>query len=199
IRISGATHGGHSPFRIVLAGGAVSACLFANSDYIGLQYKVSKDITIWTAGGVNGLYGGEMKVIIPFIVISIIGAFLYSKHMKILSLNEEVAVGLGQNIVRVKWVLLIIIEILAGAAVALVGNMAFIGLMIPHIVRPFVGTDYQFILPMSAMIGASFMLLADTLGRTINAPFETPVVAIVALSGLPFFLMYVRRGGSAFS
>ena len=198
-RISAATYGGHSPFRIVLAGAAVSAFLFAISEYIGLQFKVSKDITMWTAGGLIGLSWGELKVIIPFIVVGIIGAFIYSKQLTILSLNEEVAVGLGQNIARVKWILLIIIVILAGAAVALVGNMAFIGLMIPHIVRPFVGTDYQFILPMSAMIGASFMLLADTLGRTINAPFETPVVAIVALLGLPFFLMYVRKGGSAFS
>jgi iron complex transport system permease protein len=77
--------------------------------------------------------------------------------------------------------------------------MAFIGLMIPHIVRALVGTDYRFILPMSAITGAAFMLLADTIGRTINAPYETPVVAIVAMLGLPFFLIIVRKGGKVFS
>jgi len=99
----------------------------------------------------------------------------------------------------VKIILFIVIVLLAGASVALVGNMAFIGLMIPHIVRAMVGTDYRFILPMSIFTGATFMLLADTLGRTINSPYETPVAAIVAMLGLPFFLFIVHKGGKAFS
>jgi len=77
--------------------------------------------------------------------------------------------------------------------------MAFIGLMIPHIVRAIVGTDYRFILPMTAIFGATFMLLADTIGRTLYAPYETPVIAIVSMLGLPFFLLIVRKGGRAFS
>lgn len=104
------------------------------------------------------------------------------------------AVGLGQNTTQIKVILFILVTLLAGAAVALVGNMAFIGLMVPHIVRALVGTDYRFILPMSALTGASFMLLADTLGRTINAPYETPVAAIIAVMGLPFFLFIVHKG-----
>ncbi|GAF08412.1 ABC-type Fe3+-siderophore transport system [Paenibacillus pini JCM 16418] len=119
--------------------------------------------------------------------------------MTILSLSEEVAVGLGQKTGRVKAILFVVIILLAGASVALVGNMAFIGLMIPHIVRAIVGTDYRFIIPMSAIVGGAFMMLADTLGRTINAPYETPVAAIVAMVGLPFFLIIVRKGGKAFS
>lgn len=198
-RISAATSGGLSPFRIVLAGAAVSAFLFAISEFIGLQFKVSKDITMWTAGGLIGLSWEELQIVSPFILIGMFFAFIFSKQLTILSLNEEVAVGLGQHTTRVKFIFFFIIIVLAGAAVALVGNLAFIGLMIPHIVRAIVGTDYQYILPMSAIIGASFMLLADTLGRIINAPFETPVVAIVALIGLPFFLIYVRKEGSAFS
>ena len=91
------------------------------------------------------------------------------------------------------------IILLAGASVALVGSMTFLGLMVPHIVRAIVGTDYRYILPMTAITGAIFMLLADTLGRTINAPYETPVAAIIAMVGLPFFLIIVRKGGKAFS
>jgi iron complex transport system permease protein len=146
-----------------------------------------------------GTNWGQLRVIVPFILIGIFVSFMLSRQLTILSLNEEVAVGLGQNITRIKTVLFIVIILLAGASVALVGNMAFIGLMIPHIVRFIVGTDYRFILPMSAVVGATFMLLADTLGRTINAPFETPVVAIVAMLGLPFFLFIVRKGGKVFS
>jgi iron complex transport system permease protein len=92
-----------------------------------------------------------------------------------------------------------IVILLAGASVALVGNLAFLGLMVPHIVRAVVGTDYRYILPMSAVTGATFMVFADTLGRNLNAPFETPVPAIVAIMGLPFFLFIVHKGGKSFS
>jgi iron complex transport system permease protein len=191
--------GGFSPFRIVLAGAAVSAFLYAIAEGIGIFFKISKDVSMWTAGGMIGTSWSQLQVIIPFIIIGILISLFLSKQLTILSLNEEVAVGLGQKTTQVKTLLFIVIILLAGASVALVGNMAFIGLMIPHIVRGFVGTDYRFILPMSAIIGATFMLLADTLGRTINAPYETPVAAIVAMMGLPFFLFIVRKGGKAFS
>ncbi|WP_408009281.1 FecCD family ABC transporter permease [Pseudalkalibacillus sp. A8] len=191
--------GGFSPFRIVLAGAAVSAFLFAVAEGIGLYFKISKDVSMWTAGGIIGTTWGQLQIIIPFIAVGILVSLMLARQLTILSLNEEVAVGLGQKIIPIKAVLFVVIILLAGASVALVGNMAFIGLMVPHIVRAIVGTDYRAILPMSAVIGASFMLLADTLGRTINAPYETPVAAVVAIMGLPFFLFIIRKGGKAFS
>ncbi|WP_422661578.1 FecCD family ABC transporter permease [Paenibacillus sp. EC2-1] len=191
--------GGFSPLRLVLAGAAVTAFLHAVSEGIGIYYKISKDVSMWTAGGLIGTTWGQLQIIIPVIVVGIIIAVFLSRQLTILSLSEEVAVGLGQKTMRVKAVLFIVVIALAGASVALVGNMAFIGLMVPHIVRAIVGTDYRFIIPMSAICGASFMLFADTLGRTINIPYETPVAAIVALMGLPFFLIIVRKGGKAFS
>jgi len=191
--------GGFSPLRIVLAGSAVSAFLYAIAEGLGLYFKISKDISMWTAGGMVGTTWTQLKIIVPFILIGMIIAIFLSRQLTILSLNEEVAVGLGQNIIKIKILLFIVIIILAGSSVALVGNMTFIGLMIPHIVRAIVGTDYRFILPMSATAGATFMLFADTIGRTLNAPYETPVVAIVAMLGLPFFLVIVRKGGNALS
>lgn len=197
--ISSMKKGGFSPLRIVLAGSAISAFLYAVAEGVGLYFKISKDVSMWTAGGMIGTTWGQLQVIIPFIVVGILVSVFLSRQLTILSLNEEVAVGLGQKIGQIKTILFIVIIILAGASVALVGNMAFIGLMIPHIVRAIVGTDYRFILPMSAIVGATFMLLADTLGRTIHAPYETPVVAIVTMLGLPFFLIIVRKGGRAFT
>ncbi len=82
---------------------------------------------------------------------------------------------------------------------ALAGNMTFIGLMIPHVVRGIAGSDYRFVIPLSATIGAIAMVLADTAARTMNAPFETPVAAIIAVIGLPFFLFVVRKQGRGFS
>jgi iron complex transport system permease protein len=187
--------GGFSPLRIVLAGAAVSAFLYAIAEGIGLYFNISKDVSMWTAGGLLGASWSQLKVIVPFIVAGMAVALYLARQLTILSLNEEVAVGLGQKTNIVKISLFIVIVLLAGASVALVGNMAFIGLMVPHIVRRMVGTDYRFVLPMSAIIGASFMLLADTLARTINAPYETPVYAIVSMLGLPFFLFIVHKGG----
>ncbi|WP_419955560.1 FecCD family ABC transporter permease [Neobacillus niacini] len=191
--------GGFSPLRIVLAGAAVSAFLYAIAEGIGIYFKISKNVSMWTAGGMVGTTWGQLQIIIPFILVGLLVSFFLSRQLTILSLSEEVAVGLGQKTTQIKVILFISIILLAGASVALVGNMAFIGLMVPHVVRSMVGTDYRFILPMTAISGATFMLFADTLGRTINAPFETPVAAIVATLGLPFFLVIVRKGGKAFS
>ncbi|MFD0828153.1 FecCD family ABC transporter permease [Neobacillus sp. M.A.Huq-85] len=191
--------GGFSPLRIVLAGTAVSAFLYAISEGVGIYFKISKDVSMWTAGGMIGTTWHQLRVIVPFIVLGVLLSLFLSRQLTILSLSEEVAVGLGQKTVYIKFVLFLVIILLAGASVALVGNMAFIGLMVPHIVRAIVGTDYRLIIPFSAILGATFMLFADTLGRTINAPFETPVAAIVALIGLPFFLMIVHKGGNKFS
>jgi iron complex transport system permease protein len=197
--ISAVKKGGFSPFRIVLAGAAISAFLFAISEGIAIFFKISKDVSMWTAGGVIGTTWSQLQIIVPFILIGIIISIFLSRQLTILSLNEEVAVGLGQNTTRVKAFLFVIVIVLAGAAVALAGNLAFVGLLVPHIVRTIVGTDYRFILPMSTIVGGTFMLLADTIGRTLNAPYETPVAAIVAMIGLPFFLFIIRKGGKEFS
>lgn len=191
--------GGLSPFRLVLAGAAVSTFFYAVSDGISLVFKVSKSVTMWTAGGLIGTTWNQLLWVTPVVLVGILGAVLFSRQLTILSLSEEVAIGLGQKIERIKAVLFLITVLLAGAAVALVGNLVFVGLLVPHVVRAIVGTDYRFIIPSSALIGATFMLLADTLGRTVNAPYETPIIAVVAVLGLPFFLIIVRKGGRAFT
>lgn len=185
--------------QMVLAGSAVSAFLYAIAEGIGIYFKISKDVSMWTAGGVIGTSWGQLQTIFPFILIGLMIAILLSRQLTILSLSEEVAVGLGQNIAAIKGVLFVVIVLLAGTSVALVGNLAFLGLMIPHIVRGIVGTDYRHVIPMSALVGAIFMLFADTVGRTLHAPYETPVAALIAIMGLPFFLFIVRKGGRGMS
>ncbi|MCG8501647.1 MAG: iron ABC transporter permease [Firmicutes bacterium] len=197
--VSSIKKGGFTPLRIVLAGAAVSTFLNALAEGIAVYFKISKEVSMWTAGGMMGTSWKQLQIIAPFILVGIMAALFLSRQLTILSMSEEVAVGLGQKTTQVKVMLSIIIILLAGAAVALVGNMVFIGLMIPHMVRAIVGSDYRFIIPMSVILGAALMLLADTIGRTVHAPYETPVAAIVAIMGLPFFLFIVRKGGKAFS
>lgn len=197
--VSAIKKGGFDPFRVVLAGAAVSAFLYAIAEGISLYFKISKNVSMWTSGGLIGTTWSELEIIVPFILVGLLISVILSRQITVLSLSEEVAVGLGQNTTIIKMILFIVITLLAGASVALVGNMAFIGLMIPHIVRPIVGTDYRFIIPMSIFLGGTLMLFADTLGRVINSPYETPVAAIISIMGLPFFLFIVRKGGKAFS
>ena len=189
---------GLTPVKLVLAGSAISAMLYALAEGISLYFRISKNVSMWTSGGLIGTTWSQLQLIVPIILIGLIISIILSRQLTILSLNEEVAVSLGQNTKYIKIILLLIIIILAGASVALVGSMAFIGLMIPHIVRFIVGTDYRFVIPMSAICGATFMLLADTVGRMIYAPYETPVAAIVAMLGLPFFLLIVHKGGKGY-
>ncbi|TKI53740.1 iron ABC transporter permease [Lysinibacillus mangiferihumi] len=191
------TKRGFSPLKLVLAGAAVSALLQAVADGTGILFKIAKDVSMWTSGGLVGTTW-QALIIVPFIIIGLVIAFIFSRQLTILSLNEEVAVGLGQNTTLIKVMMMFVVVILAGSAVALVGNLAFIGLMVPHIVRALVGTDYRFVLPMSALIGGLLMVIADLLARIVNAPYETPVVAIISILGLPFFLLLVRKGGRQF-
>lgn len=192
--IGASTKNGFSPLKLVLAGAAVTALLQAIADGTGILFQISKDVSMWTSGGLIGTTW-QALIIVPIIVVGLIVAFAFSRQLTILSLNEEVAVGLGQNTAVIKGIMMFVVVILAGSAVALVGNLAFVGLMVPHIVRAIVGTDYRFVLPMSAIIGGWFMVTADFAGRMINAPYETPVVAIISIIGLPFFLLLVRKGG----
>ncbi len=199
IALGSMRQGSLSPIRIVLAGAAVSAFLYAIADGLGLIFKVSKDVSMWTAGGLIGTTWGQLQTIAPVILFGLVATLFMSNQVTLLSLSDEVATGLGQKLAQIKAVMFVLIVLLTGASVALVGNMAFVGLMIPHIVRRFVGTDYRYILPFSVFAGASFMLIADTIGRTLHSPYETPVAAVVAMLGLPFFLFVVRKGGKALS
>ncbi|HZG87500.1 iron ABC transporter permease [Paenibacillus sp.] len=191
--------GGYSPVRIVLAGAAVSAFLYALADAVGLMFRISKNVSMWTAGGFIGATWDQLAVVGPAIAAGLAAAMLFSKQLTILSLSEEVAVGLGQRTAWVKAALSAVVVLLAGASVALAGSLAFAGLMVPHLARAVVGTDYRLVLPMSAIGGAALMAAADTAARTVHAPFETPVAAVVAILGVPFFFFIVRRGGRAFA
>ncbi|MDF2545155.1 MAG: iron transporter [Anaerosolibacter sp.] len=194
-----ARKGGFTPYRIVIAGAAVSTFLYAVAEGIGIYYKISKEVSMWTAGGLIGTTWSQLQAIVPIISIGILIAVLLSKQLTILSLSEEVAVGLGQKTTQIKMILFMVIVLLSGASVALAGNMVFIGLLIPHVVRGIIGSDYRFVIPISVFLGAAFMIFADILGRTSNAPYETPVAAIVSMLGLPFFLFIVGKGGKILS
>ncbi len=113
---------------------------------------------------------------------------LLSRSITLLSLGRDVAAGLGQRTRLVQFTGMIVAVILAGAAVSTVGPIAFVGLIIPHITRYLVGVDYRWILPCSAVLGSLLIIFADIAARLINTPYETPIGALIAVIGVPFFV-----------
>lgn len=185
--------GGLTPLRLILAGTAVSALFSALSEGITLHFRVGQDLAFWYAGGVAGTTWAQLQVMVPIVVIMIIGAIILSKSVTLLSLGDDIAAGLGMNTTVVKVAGTIIVLMLAGSAVSVVGAVGFVGLIVPHLTRYIVGVDYRFIIPCSAVIGAVLLVLADLVARTINAPYETPIGALIALIGVPFFLYLARK------
>lgn len=184
-----------SKLKLILAGSAVTALFYGLSDGISAFFRVSKEVSMWTSGGLLGTTMPQIQVVTPFILFGLVLGLFYAKDLTILSLSEEIAVGLGQKTFRVKIMLFLSIIFLCGSAVALVGNMAFVGLIIPHIARKIAGYDYKNIIPVGAISGGIFLLLADTFARIISSPYETPVIAVVAVIALPFFAYLIKKGG----
>ncbi|ERM15854.1 FecCD family ABC transporter permease [Brevibacillus laterosporus] len=185
--------GGLTPVRLVLAGAALSALLSALSEGIALYFRIGQDLAFWYAGGVAGTKWVQLQIMFPWIAVSIIGAIALSRSITMLSLGEDVARGLGQKTLLVKLMGTLLVLILAGAAVSIVGAVGFVGLIIPHVTRYIVGVDYRYIIPCSAILGSLLVVFADLAARMINPPFETPLGALIALIGVPFFLYLARK------
>ncbi|WP_256760423.1 iron ABC transporter permease [Cohnella sp. WQ 127256] len=185
--------GGLTPVRLVLAGAALSALLAALSEGIALYFKIGQDLAFWYAGGVAGTKWAQLKIMFPWIAAAILGAIALSRSITLLSLGDDVARGLGQRTTIVKLAGTLITLVLAGAAVSIVGAVGFVGLIVPHLTRYFVGVDYRWIIPCSAVLGSLLVVLADLAARMIIPPYETPVGALIALIGVPLFLYLARK------
>lgn len=193
--ITSLSKGGITPVKLALAGSAITTLLSSISTTLGIRFNVSKDISYWYAGGVSGVQMEQLKFVVPLVVIGLILAVLLSRSISILSLGDEIAKGLGQNTMIIRLLGTITVLFLTGAAVSIAGMIGFIGLVIPHITRFLVGVDYRWIIPCSAILGGLLLVVSDIVGRMVNAPFETPVGAITALIGVPYFLYLARKEG----
>ncbi|MBN3527266.1 FecCD family ABC transporter permease [Paenibacillus apiarius] len=185
--------GGLTPVRLVLAGAALSALLSALSEGIALYFRIGQDLAFWYAGGVAGTKWYQLKIMFPWIAVALAGAIALSRSITLLSLGEDIAKGLGQRTRLVKLAGMVIVLVLAGAAVSVVGAVGFVGLIIPHLTRYLVGVDYRWIIPCSAVLGSLLVVFADLAARMVNPPYETPIGALIALLGVPFFLYLARK------
>ncbi|MGT2649331.1 FecCD family ABC transporter permease [Streptococcus troglodytae] len=185
---------GYNQLRLILAGAMIATLFNAFGQAITIYFNLSTSVIGWQAGGLVAINWNMIKIIAPFILIGLILAQLFAHQLTILSLNETVAKSLGQRTFMMTAFLLGLVLILSASAVALVGSLAFIGLIIPHFIRMFIGRNYRYILPLTAFLGATFMLWVDLVCRTLNPGYEAPLSTVISIIGLPCFLWLIRRG-----
>ena len=184
-----------TPVYLALAGTAISAVFVAVTHMLVVYFQVAQELSFWTAGGISGIRMEQVVLVLPWTIIGLCIAMYVSKSVTLLSFGEDVAIGLGSNLNRVRFLSGLTVLILSGSAVALAGPIGFVGLVIPHITRKLVGIDYRLVVPFSALFGAVLVMIADVIARIINPPFETPLGAITALVGVPFFIYLANRKG----
>ena len=185
---------GLRPIRVILAGVAVSAFLGAGISAMLIFYsdKVHSAL-LWMVGGLSARSWNHVEILYPYTIIGTILTFLGARHLNILQLGDEIAKGLGLRVDLVRSILTTVAALLAASAVCVVGLLGFVGLIIPHTARLLIGSDYKFLLPASALLGAAVLTISDTFARTMFAPTELPVGILMAILGAPFFLFLLRR------
>ncbi len=195
VLLGAATPGGLSSMKLTVAGAIIAAMLHSLSTGVALYYDLSQDLAFWYAGGVSGIGWHQLKLLAPVILLTILWAMTLGRPITFLSLGEESAVNLGVRVRLVKVLALTTVVILAGVSVSAAGAISFIGLVVPHMARRLIGVDYRVVIPFSALLGAILLVWADLASRMVQPPREFAIGAMVAIVGVPFFLMLARREG----
>ena len=185
---------GIRPIRIILAGVAVSAFLGAGISALMIFYSDRvHGALLWMVGGLSARSWPQVEMIWPYTVVGLVLAFAFSRQLNILLLGDEIARSLGLRVEIARLLLTAVAALLAASAVSVVGLLGFVGLIVPHAARLLIGSDYRFLLPAAALLGAAVVTLSDTFARTAFAPVELPVGILMAVLGAPFFLFLLRR------
>ena len=188
--------GGVDPTRIILSGVAINSVLGAYTSLLQLLNSDSlSGVLAFMNGSLSGKSWYQLKTLAVYSVIGLIMAFFCVKSANALQLGDEMAKSLGVKVNLNRILLSAVSAFLAASTVAVAGMIGFVGLVVPHISRLLVGSDYKAMLPVSVVLGADILLFADTIGRTIVPGMEIPVGIVMAVSGGPFFLYMLRKKG----
>ena len=179
---------------LILAGVALGAFLASITSYLMI---ISGDklhgIVSWMLGQFSLSNWSQVLSVLPYMFIGTLIIWFYARPLNVMQLDEEQAQQLGINVERIKLVLLVCATLITAAAVSFCGTIGFVGIIVPHAVRLVWGPDHRFLLPLSTLTGAVFLIMADTLARTVMVPTEVPVGVITAFVGAPFFLYLLRQ------
>jgi len=190
--LSGAV-GGSGTATLLLAGVAVGLFLTAVQTYV-LQRSTQdlQQVYSWLLGSLSGATWQQAGEIAPYAAVSVAVVLLHGKHLDVLSVGDEEARALGTHPGRVRLIVVAACALAAASAVAVSGLIGFVGIVVPHVVRRLAGPSYRLVLPLSLLTGAGFLVLADTLARTVVSPAELPIGVVTALIGSPVFVWILR-------
>jgi iron complex transport system permease protein len=192
--LGSAGRGGATPVKLALAGVAVTALLTSLTSGISLVDPAALDrYRFWASGSLAGQDAGVVLRVLPFVLAGVALALASAPALNSLGLGEDVATSLGRKVGLVRLRGGVAITLLTGSAVAVVGPIVFVGLVVPHVARAITGPDHRRLLPMSMLLAPIMMLAADIVGRVIARPGETEVGIVLAFAGAPFFIALVRR------
>lgn len=183
-----------TPLKLTLAGVITGSLLGAGTEIIVfLHPQLQLSYVFWATGDVDGRNMPVVYATAPFIAAGLLIAMPLGRALNGLSLGDDLARTLGQHVERTRLAVLIATVLLAGASVAAAGPIGFIGLAAPTCVRALVGNDYRWIIPLAAVYGAIFLVVADILSRVVMAPTVIPSGLVVSILGVPFFVVMVSR------
>jgi iron complex transport system permease protein len=183
-----------TPERLVLAGAAITAALFAfNSAVMLLDPSAFDEFRFWNVGSLAGRRGDVVAQVAPFIGAGTLLALALARPLNALALGEDLGRALGAHPGRIRVLTALAVTLLCGAATAAAGPIAFVGLTVPHVARMVAGPDQRWILPYSVLFGPLLLLSADVAGRLIAAPAELAVGVVTAFVGAPVFIALCRR------
>ncbi|QYN18990.1 iron ABC transporter permease [Amycolatopsis sp. DSM 110486] len=196
--LAGMGAGRVSPVRLTLAGVTASTLLVSLTQVLVIfRENDAQRVLFWLVGGVNFANWNAVTTVLPWTVLGLAAAMALARAMNLLALGEDMARGLGQNVERTRAVGAAVVIVLSGASVAVAGPIAFVGLIVPHIVRRFVGSSYAVVLPLCVILGAALTVFADIASRFVNPPYEVPSGVVSALIGAPIFIYLARRQKAA--
>lgn len=180
--------------KIILGGIAINAFLSASNAFLLLYAGENiSQIIFWLSGGLAGRGWNEFYSTVFFIIPGLIIALLLSKEYNVLQLGEELSHSMGVNIKKTQYISIAASSLLAASAVAVAGIISFAGLIIPNIARMITGSDYRYSVPASILLGGLFLVVSDTIARTILSPSEIPVGIITSFIGAPIFVWLIMK------
>jgi iron complex transport system permease protein len=192
--VVGTAFGGQkSASTLVLAGVAVTALATAVQTFVLQRHTdVVRQVYSWILGRLSSATWGDVRLVLPYVVVSSVVLFLHRRLLDIMRVGDDEATALGASVNRVRIVVVIAATLGTSAVVAVSGLIGFVGIIVPHAVRLLAGASYRVIVPLSLLMGASFLIIADIPGRVLQNPSETPIGVVTAFLGAPFFLLLLR-------
>ena len=185
--------GSRTVTSLILAGVAIAAFLTAIQTYVQQRNaETLREVYDWILGRLATSGWGDITLILPYVAVSAAGILLHRRALDVLAVGDEEAAALGLEVGRTRLIVVASATLGTAAAVAVAGLIGFVGIIVPHAVRLVAGTSYRRLLPLSALFGGAFLVMADIIARTALAPAEVPIGVVTAFLGAPFFVLVLR-------